>query len=334
MIKKKRPYLFRNKHEWEKIKLIKKIKPLGKTTPYAWAVEPVHGCNLKCGHCSARLLEPNKYDFMTEETWCKMWEIINAVTPTCRVDLCLSGEPTLHPNLVKFLKIAREFCPQTQLQITTNGTMLIKGKVNYKELLDAGANIVYTDMYSPRESFIKLAEKSGYPFYEYYNKPDSAPSPWTYYGPHVKMIVLQKNPSNWPKSRIRAGLLGTWYNNLDWEAAKKFNLIPVIDPPRRRCNQPFIYVPVHFDGSYLLCCQDNMGETVGEYGSIYDGIDGFKEYWYGKRIQTIRRNLREKKRKDNPQCSRCCITFSRCDYKYWTDEEVNRWWDGKEWRPL
>lgn len=319
---------------WPSIKPIKKEKPYGTTSPYAWAIELVHGCNLRCGHCSCRLLPQGKFQFMKKSVWKKLWSILNEVSPTVRIDLALAGEPTLHPNIVEFLQIARKLAPRSQIQITTNGTMLLKGVVNYKELLNAGANIIYTDMYGPKEKFIKLATKSKFPFYEYYAKPDNAPSSWTFYGPHFKLIVLQEQPENWPKSRFRAGLLGTWYNHLDWEAAAKFGLKPVVKPLTRRCNQPFVYVPVHVSGKYLLCCQDNWGETAGKFGSVLEGVGGFKRYWYGKELQIIRRRLRDKNRAATSYCSRCCITFSRCDYKHWTDEEVSRWWTGKLWRAL
>ena len=317
-----------------KLKKQKKIHPLGKETPYAWVIELVHGCNLKCGHCSHALTSSTEFDFMEIKVWKAAWRIINKVSPTVRVDICLSGEPTLHPDIVSFLKKARKLAPLAQIQITTNGTMLRKGKVNYKELLDAGANIIYTDMYGPKEEFKEMAKASEYDWYEYYDAPEGAISPWTYHNPDIKVIVLQEQPENWPQSRYKAGLLGTWYNHLDWEAAKRFGLSPVITPPERRCNQPFVYVPVHVSGSYLLCCQDNWGETAGMFGQVQEGVKGFKRYWYSKELMTIRRRLRNKNRIDTSQCSRCNITFSRCDYIYWKKNELNQYWTGTEWLNL
>jgi len=317
-----------------KIKKQKIVKPLGSTSPWAWIIEPTHGCNLSCGHCSCRLDKKGIYDFMKEETWIKTWNIIAKLTPTCRVDLALGGEPTLNKNLLEFLKIAKEIAPLSQIQVTTNGTMIKKKVVSYKNLLGAGANIIYTDMYESKNEFIEKAKESGYPWYEYYNAPDNAPSPWSYVGPDFKLIVLQEQPENWPKSRLRAGLLGTWYNHLDWKAAEKFNLFPVVTPPTRRCNQPFLYVPVDSHGNYVLCCMDNTGETSGMFGSVYDGIDGFKRYWYGKEMQIIRQQLRQKNRNNISQCSRCAFTASRCDLKHWSDSEVSKYWNGSAWQMI
>ena len=271
---------------------------------------------------------------MTKETWINTFNIIKEVSPTCRIDLCVAGEPTLHPDLLNFLKIAREISPLSQIQITTNGTMLASGKITHKQLFDSGANVVYVDMYAPKELHIRLAEESGIQYYEYYKSENRKRlSPWTYHGiPDLKLIVLQEQPANWPKSRYRAGLLGTWYNHLDWPAAEKYGLKPVTQPPNRRCNQPFVYVPIHYSGQYLLCCQDNWGETAGLFGSVNtDGTNGFKKYWFGKEMQIIRGRLRQKNRTDTSYCSRCCITFSRCDLKYWSEEQLGVYYNGQEW---
>ena len=321
---------------WPKPKPPKRINPLGPTAPWVWSLEPTHGCNLRCGHCNCRLDPlPKTYDFVSEETWLAAWKIIAALGPTRRSDLCVGGEPTLHPDLPGLLRVARRTSPLTQIQITTNGTQLRSGRLTYKGLLDAGANVVYTDMYGPNEEFVELAKASGYPWYEYYDAPAGAPSPWTYYGPELKVIVLQEQPENWPASRFKAGLLGTWYNHLDWEAAKRFGLSPVLEPLTRRCNQPFLYVTIDSRGRYLLCCQDNTGESaVEEFGNVADGVAGFKSFWYGRRMQEIRGRLREKHRDRTTYCRRCCVTFSRCDFKHWKDEQVGIFWDGKAWSPM
>ena len=323
-----------NNQIFPKIRPPKKIKPLGATSPWVYSIEPVNGCNLRCGHCSRRLNEPGKYLFMSEQTWRTAWAIHARFVPTTRVDLCVSGEPTLHPDLYNFLKIARATSPLAQIQITTNGTMLRKGVYDLRRLFDAGANIVYVDMYGPHEEFVAMAQASGIPWYEYYDRPSGAPSPWNYSGPDLKIVVLMEQPENWPKSRFRAGLLGTWYNHLDWEAAKRFGLSPVTKPIERRCNQPFLFSTINYNGDFLLCCQDNWGETAGAFGNVSDGAKEFPRYWYHKEMQIIRRRLREKNRAGTTYCSRCCWTASRCDFKHWTDEQVSIWWDGSAWRSI
>ena len=327
--------------EWKEIvpKPPKRIKPLGSTSPNVWTIEPAFGCNLQCAHCCADLIPKAKNFFMTEETWRATFQILNEVSPTVRVDLCgVVGEPTLNPQLTRLLPIARELAPYAQIQITSNGTKFLTGMVTMKGLLDAGANILYIDQYGEHRRFEHLAELSGYPFYQYYSAPSGAPTPWKYWGPEMKMIVLMDEPSTWPKSRLKAGLLGNWYGNINWErgeAQKEFGMHPLEQPLIRRCNQPFLFVTVAACGSYLLCCQDGLQVTKGKFGSVMDGVDGFRKFWYGREMQMVRRRLRLKNRADTEYaCMKCNITFSRCDYIHWTDNDVSKFFDGKDWQEL
>ena len=311
-----------------------KQKLFGDQNPYVWCIEILHGCNLACHHCAMSVLDRTPRA-MTIETWKQTMKLIAKIGPEVRIELAMGGEPTLHPDLLKILRIGREIVPQGQFQITTNGTMLIKGTVTYKQIMDAGCNIVYTDMYAPRERFAKLAQEAGYTHWFYYpqdgepEQPDGM-SPWVYHGPHIHWIPLQNNPSDWPKSRMNANLLGTWFNHIDPKKAIKFGMKPVTLAPFRRCNQPFLYVPVSWTGDYILCCQDMALETVG-HGSVNEGLEGFKKWWFGTFMQDHRRWLREKDRMKSPYCSRCSITFSRSDYKHWSDDQVSKHWNGEEW---
>jgi hypothetical protein len=321
---------------WSKLKMTKREKPLGGTSPWGWIIEPSHGCNLSCGHCCAELIPEEKRNLMTFDIWCSLFKTINAVSPTVRVDICgIVGEPTLHPHLTEWLSVARELAPLVQMQITTNGIALLQEKVNYRDLLSAGANIIYTDQYGPAGKFEQLASESGYPFYQYYDRPAKAWSPWTYYGPQLKMIVLMNPPDTWPRSRLRAGMLGNWCGNLDWEKAKRYNMSPLESSLTRRCNQPFLYVNVASNGNYLLCCMDGMQLTDGLFGNVSARETGFRKFWYGKDLQIIRRHLRNKDRGAIADtCAKCNITYSRCDLKHWTDEELDKWWNGEQWQQL
>jgi hypothetical protein len=149
------------------------------------------------------------------------------------------------------------------------------------------------------------------------------------------MIVLMDPPFRWPKSRYRAGLLGNWYGNLDWEAGKKFGMKPLEKPIARRCNQPFLYVSVAASGAYLLCCQDGLHKSEGRFGNVLDGVPGFQKFWYGKEMQLVRRRLHHKNRADTDYaCAKCNITFSRCDFRHWTETQVNHYWDGENVQQL
>lgn len=306
--------------------------PLGRMGPWSWLLEPVRGCNLKCGYCATRLFFDEPKQMISDDIWSATFKLIRLVSPYTRVEIANAGEPTLHPHLSGLLKMARSLSPFSQLQITTNGTRLIKGAMTYGELFDAGANILYVDMYARKDKHEELARKSGFPWYYYYDKPKGAPGAWTYAGPHLKLIVLMDPPERWPKNKQRQ--LNTFLNNLDWPAASRIGLKPVMEPPARMCPQPFRHVVLNVHGQYRMCCYDFMDETAGKLGSVDEGLEGFRSFWFGEYMQRLRGALHHKDRTWNSQCLRCSCISSRNDFHGWPDAVLKQYWHGGAWQPL
>jgi hypothetical protein len=273
--------------------------------------------------------------FIEDETWVAAMKIICEVTPACRVEIAMSGEPTLHPRLCNLIWMAKKISPHSQFNIITNGTALTKGDLTYRDLFSAGANVIYVDMYAPVEQHRELAHASGYQWAELVEAPATmpagAPSPWMYYGPEVKLIALAKPPEFWAPDRRKRGRLGTWLGNLDWAAASKHGLTKLEAPMVRRCNQPFRHVATKSDGQYVLCCVDFLGESKGRYGSVLEGVEGFKRFWFGKSMQDVRHELRAKNRAAISECSRCDLVFGRADI-VWPQSAIDRYWDGTSWK--
>jgi hypothetical protein len=275
-------------------------------------------------------------EFITKETWVEACKIISVMTPACRVEVAMSGEPTLHPDLTTLLWMGRKLTPYSQFNIITNGTMITKGKVTYRDLFRAGANVIYVDMYAPREKHIELAKASGYQWVEVVEAPATMapgmPSPWAYHGPHIKLIALAYPPEHWSKSTAKRGRMGTWLGRLDWKAAEKHGMQRLKAPLQRRCNQPFRHVSTKANGEYALCCVDFHGESrEHNYGSVYDGVEGFKRFWMGKKMQNVRRMLHKGNRAGVKECARCDIVFGRADI-VWPEKSMRSYWSGKKWK--
>jgi hypothetical protein len=161
--------------------------------------------------------------------------------------------------------------------------------------------------------------------------PKDAPSPWTYYGPDTKFIALALPPEHWPESARTRHRLNTWMGNLDWDAANKHGLVKMKEPMQRRCNQPFKHVATKWDGEYVLCCVDFLGESKGRYGNVNDGVAGFKRFWFGEDMQWVRRELRDGNRAAIDECSRCDAVFGRADI-VWPAKAMEQYWDGSDWK--
>jgi hypothetical protein len=321
-------------------KLVPRMKSDGKRSiglfrPWAWWLEITRGCNLCCGFCATRLFPRGEFSFMSEDTWRQAIEVIRSVSPVCRVEVGNAGEPTLNPRILDFMSIARDMCPTLQLMIYTNGTTLTDGRITYRDLFEAGLNMVFVDMYAPLEVHRDLAGSSGYDWFEQNRRPEGSINIFQYQGdPDVHAIMLCPNPGDWPRRKVKRGAFSTFFNHLDWEVASKHGLVPVVDPPSRRCDLPSKYPNVYWDGAYSFCCFDFMREVAGTLGNVSGGRDGFFRYWLGEYMQNVRRLLHRKDRRGHSMCSRCAFTSVRGDIPRWPPELLNHCWTGDEWREL
>ena len=306
-----------------------------------WSVEFVRGCNLACWHCTSRMiLDGGQPRFMSLETWEAMCEVMAKMTPRGRLELAQSGEPTIHPNLLECLTRARQITPTTQIQVTTNGVTLLKGKITFKQMFDAGAHSVYVDMYGPVNRYVELAKQAGVEWYKYDKPKTEASGPShrmanTYYGdPDMKLIILQDNPEYRLRWR-KLGRLSTFLNHTDWKAAMPYGLVPVREPYARKCTLPMRYSSVSYEGDYLFCCIDFWCESAGLLGNVRDGPEGFTKFWFGRLMQSIRRRLIVGDRAGIPYCSRCNCAFSKCDWvNMWPKSIYDSWWNGEGWEVM
>jgi len=81
-----------------------------------------HSCNLTCESCSHYSNYGHKGMLSLEEAenWMSSWN--RRIRP--RMFSLLGGEPSLHPNLVDFMALARRSWPQAHLRLVTNGFFL------------------------------------------------------------------------------------------------------------------------------------------------------------------------------------------------------------------
>ena len=311
-----------------------KQRPLGKFNPWAWWVEIVRGCNLSCWHCPTRLLPKNELHVMEEETWLSLLKVIEECTPYGRLEFCLFGEPTLHPKFLEYVRIARKVVPHLQLLTYTNGTKIIDGSLSYRDMFDAGLNMVFVDMYAPFENHRKLAEESGFLWYHQDSKPKDAPSVFTNHkNPDLHAIMLAENPSNWTKRKSGSGYFTTFLNNLDWKIASKHGVKPVTSAPARRCDMTTKFVSIQHDGAFVFCCFDFQRCTVNYFGNIKNGTESFLNFWLSQYMQDTRKKLYNKDRSSHEYCQICEFTSIRCDIPHWKEEEMfDLFWNGKEWK--
>ena len=103
--------------------LIKRVTPMPLLENFS--VHLVEHCNLKCKGCNhySPLAED---EFLDLTTFANDFERIAYLTDSNVGNIyLLGGEPLLHPELLEFIRIARDFFPNTKLNLLTNGILLL-----------------------------------------------------------------------------------------------------------------------------------------------------------------------------------------------------------------
>lgn len=132
-------------------------------------------CNLGCYSCN-HFSPLAKEEFADLETTTKdltrLKELTNGKIKTI---FLVGGEPLLHPNIIAFMKVARELFPKSVVQIITNGVLLPKQKPEFWAACKQ-YNIVMTPTKYPGIDWDKVearARENNYQF-KYFNFSDTS----------------------------------------------------------------------------------------------------------------------------------------------------------------
>lgn len=124
-----------------------------------WSLEThlVDHCNLRCASCcqlsphmSERFLEPDQLARDLERA---------ATVLAPRIFKFTGGEPTLHPELVECLRVARESKIAPRIQVTTNGTKLDDLPDAFFEAVDVVRLSWYPSAPLPEKTLARIADR-------------------------------------------------------------------------------------------------------------------------------------------------------------------------------
>ena len=102
----------------------KRLKPQSKLNYFC--LHMVDHCNLNCKGCDnlAPLAQPYFENLeVFEKDFKRLSELSQGNIDSIGL---MGGEPLLHPDLIKFFPIAREYFPKSNIQLITNGILLLK----------------------------------------------------------------------------------------------------------------------------------------------------------------------------------------------------------------
>ncbi|PNG23727.1 radical SAM protein [Streptomyces cahuitamycinicus] len=118
--------------------------PLNKVWRPAIEFNLTEHCNLRCTHCdhASSILPPGFADLAS---FTRDIEVLSTALQAGEIKF-VGGEPLLHPQLVDFLKIAKELQIAKRIILVTNGVLLHKAPTELWELIDGMWISVYPNI--------------------------------------------------------------------------------------------------------------------------------------------------------------------------------------------
>lgn len=274
--------------------------------PFALQIEPVEGCSLACSFCGISSIRENganategvhgknsaPYRFMDEKTLIHVMKEVRRLGWNPRIELAMHGEPSMHPDLPRLVKIIRHYGPKLHIQVTSNGSGLMTAE-KIAAIMEAGCNLLALDDYKHAKFLDRirpLLNDIGYPVYEYPKDPEGNPHKRSTKQRIVIINDISENTSGNHQLTNQGG-------NSFAKAA---------EPLARRCAKPFRELSIRWDGNVALCCDDWKGSY--KIGNVNE--NKLDDIWFHPRYEAARRRLYDKDRNFGP-CQGCDVTTSR-----------------------
>ena len=275
--------------------------------PWSSQIEMTEGCFRRCPWCAVgneKLFPVGVYKFMTLEMADKISNQLNAwLNKSIRIEFAMAGEPLLNPNYLKIIKIFNKNFPMAQLQLSTNGILLMdKFKQKVEQLFEAGLNLLVLDMYNPEgKSLKKLVWRTSFnvknlEIIDFYK---TKKTPYRNYGNKSKMIFLMSDISEKSGERTNRKLFNH-AGNVDFEKSKKYNIFPILKPLEKKCTNVFRELVIKYNGKITICCMDFARERI--VGDVNENT--LKNIWESDYYMILRALLFRKNRSFLP-CSKC-----------------------------
>lgn len=245
-----------------------------KYRPNSINIETVQGCNRRCHFCGTMGME-KKIHLASIKTITHTANLIKGANLNCQIRLAGHGEPTLHPDLPKIIKILRATLPTTPISMFTNGTVIERKPELIDVYFSCGLNNLIVDEYSD----------------------------------HLVGQFIETDQTCAKYNIVRQGS-GTPMFNKDYKS-KRICIMPPIDmdgntinrklcnhmgaglPPlkialQKKCSVIFRELTVRWDGKIAICCNDFRGYYP--VTNINDCVL-FEHAWFHPRFESARKYL-------------------------------------------
>ncbi len=228
-------------------------------------IEINHHCNLACSYCPNSNSERISKGLMSYENFKRIMEQLSDIKYEGRINYHFYSEPTLHPELVNFVKLSKVMLPKSRSEIYSNGTLLSEEK--YYELRTAGVDKFTITRH---ESTKKTA------FDNFYEALPESEKKCVKYTDFSQLIYTN-----------RGGLV---------DAGKKIE-----NSLNRLCLIPMSSLIVTVKGNVVSCYEDFNEKNV--MGNVFQ--EHIKDIWVKPKYQEFRDDLRKGHRYKYEVCKSC-----------------------------
>ncbi|MBI5332503.1 MAG: SPASM domain-containing protein [Candidatus Aenigmarchaeota archaeon] len=251
-------------------------------------------CNRHCKFCPR--YDPKKYKsenkYISLDLYRKIMAQLKEIEYAGMISYSGFSEPFLHKDLVEIIRLTRQACPKSRIEIYTNGDFV--ALENLKAFFDAGLSSLQISLYDGPKQIDKFTEMK--------NK----------LGLNDDQIGLRKRYLSREEGygltiSNRAGLI-------DFEG---LGIDPIKEPLKRQCFYPFYTMIVDYNGDVLACTHDFMKRLV--LGNLNN--ESIMDVWNGEKIRRLRERLGNADRNFEP-CNLCDIKGTLLGgehYKLWKE---------------
>lgn len=252
--------------------------------PNTVQIELVQGCNRQCSFCGTQGLE-HKIHPIAPEVLRKQCDLIRESKYNPRILLAGHGEPTLHPQFYKCIRMIRKRLPDHWLQLLTNGYLVRKDPQAICKMFEAGLNDVSLDEYADskfddqtlQELLTDFEETSGI----HVDLVRMGPGVPLYAPKQAKkrrlLIIPAIDETNVAASRILTNHCGA-------------GRCPNESRKSQRCTRIFRELVFRWDGWVAICCQDFRGQYP-VINCMDEAVTCLDDIWRHDRLEAARRIL-------------------------------------------
>jgi|TARA_Y100000294_G_scaffold147749_1_gene143813 8-amino-3,8-dideoxy-alpha-D-manno-octulosonate transaminase len=245
---------------------------------FSWIEFNLSGlCNRVCEFCPR--VDPKKFPNLNEhlpiEIYTNVMKDLNKVGFRGGIIYSAFSEPLLYKFLEEVIKITKELCPKTRIEMVTNGDHLTIDKLN--KVFAAGLTQISVSLYDGPEQvklFEDLRVKAGL------NKEQF----------DIRKRYLAREEHFGINLTNRAGA----------NIMNDINVNKLDVALKRRCFYPFYQLMIDYDGAVLLCNHDWHKKLI--LGNVKE--TSILDVWNSEKYKEVRGNLANANRNQSP-CNRC-----------------------------